>query len=183
MGPSKLYVQTALCSIAVSWCICKISWQKSVPKVHWISLLHTDCCKEYCRIEYICTVQYSMIAACMIKFTGHPSYRPFLLRHLLAEKQLRGSKRLPKYAFSASKEKSHYNLKNVKVWRPWGRIFSPICPTSRPYTTTWQHARTVVTHLEMTSLRPVAGLMESRWTFVNLFVCTRVPNISVYVNT
>ena len=56
-------------------------------------------------------------------------YRPFMLRHLLAEKQLRGSKRLPKYAFSASKEKSHYNLKNVKVWRPWGRIFSPICPT------------------------------------------------------
>ena len=58
-------------------------------------------------------------------------YRPFMLRHLLAEKQLRGSKRLPEYAFSASKEKSHYNLKNVKVWQPWGRIFSPICPTSR----------------------------------------------------
>ena len=59
--------------------------------------------------------------------------RPFMLRHLLAEKQLGGSKRLPEYTFSASKEKSHYNLKNVKVWRPWGRIFSPICPTSRPY--------------------------------------------------
>ena len=56
-----------------------------------------------------------------------------MLRHLLAEKQLGGSKRLPEYTFSASKEKSHYNLKNVKVWRPWGRIFSPICPTSRPY--------------------------------------------------
>ena len=37
--------------------------------------------------------------------------RPFMLRHLLAEKQLRGSKRLPEYAFSASKEKSHYLIK------------------------------------------------------------------------
>ena len=72
--------------------------------------------------------------SCDLNFGLNANYRPFMLRHLLAEKQLRGSKRLPKYAFSASKEKSHYNLKNVKVWRPWGRIFSPICPTSRPYT-------------------------------------------------
>ena len=46
-----------------------------------------------------------------------------MLRHLLAEKQLRGSKRLPEYAFSASKEKTQYNFKKGKSMATLGQNF------------------------------------------------------------